>query len=339
MAARIPLKFLVLMLTSRCNLGCAYCYAEAGPGGDDLPRETALAALELFAPPQGWLTVELAGGEPLLRFELVRELVESAPARRGRLRFALQTNGLLLDEEKARFLAGHGVGLGLSLDGTPRINDLTRGGGEGTERALRLLSELGMGANLTVVLTRRNVEHLPEFLLFCGGYPCLRVVNLDLVRPLGRARGQELAPEPDQLSEVVPAMLKALEFINQRRFPPLKVREVDQTRRRIKQGRVEAYCFAAQGLAAAVTPAGELYACASLAGREEFAAGTVEEPQPGVLRDMARCLALPPGCRNCPVAVVCRGGCPSRRVAYNGRADRRTELECRLRKELFRRLT
>jgi uncharacterized protein len=334
----IPLKFLVLMLTSRCNLHCSYCYAGAGPKGQDMSLQTALEALERFAPPEGKLTVELAGGEPLLAFDLVQEII-ARTSQNQRVRFALQTNGLLLDEKKALFLAQSGVGMGLSLDGIPEINNLNRSAGIETVKALNLLSDLNLGTNLTVVLTRDNIEHLPKFVLFCANQPCIRVINFDLIRPLGRARDKDLVPESKQVTGMIPRLLEALAFVNGRRFPPLKIREVDQVRRRKNQKHLRPYCYAAQGLAAAVTPEGQIYSCASLAGQEEFYAGTVQEPRPDDLKAMASKCRLPEACADCPAVSFCRGGCPSRRVAFSGRCDQRSDLDCLLHTELFRRLT
>ena len=63
------LAFLVLMLTGRCNLACAYCYAGARDGGADMAPETAALAVERFHQPGKPLVVELAGGEPLLAWD------------------------------------------------------------------------------------------------------------------------------------------------------------------------------------------------------------------------------------------------------------------------------
>lgn len=339
MGATWPVKFLVLMLTTRCNLACAYCYAKAGPGGRDMTPETAREALQRFRSPEGPLTVELAGGEPLLAFDLVREIIGQSPPRPGALRYALQTNGLLLDGAKLDFLIEQGVGLGLSMDGVPAVNDQVRGGSAAVLRALDLLDRRGMGVNLTVVLTRRNLDALPEFLLFCAGHSCVRVINLDLLRPLGRARGAGLEPEAGRIRRMVPRMLQALGFINARRFPPLNIREVDQFRRRAGLKEIGPYCYADQGLAAAVTPDGEVYPCASLAGHREYKAGDVWRLRPEGLAKLAGGGRSPQECRECPARPVCRGGCPSRQAAYAGAGEEFGKLECVLRRTLHERLS
>ena len=226
----------------------------------------------------------------------------------------------------------------MSLDGPPGINARTRGDGEGVFRALRLLDQFEMGVNITVVLTRINVETLPEFLLFCANHRCVRVINLDLLRPLGRGRANDLGPSPEQLEEMVPHMIQTLDFINARRFPPLKVREVEQTLRRDPAGTVEPYCFAAQGRCAAVGPGGDIYPCASLYGLPAHRAGNIHDPGKPEPAKLTLGTGPPDDCDDCPTRYICRGGCPSRRLAHTGRFDRKCESECALRRAIHQRM-
>lgn len=329
------LSFLVLMLTGRCNLSCAYCYAGAGPDGDDMTYDLAKGSIEKFTRLGQKMVVELAGGEPLLVFDVIKKLVERFFRQSG-LHFALQTNGLLLDEKKLEFLVDHGVGLGLSLDGPPRINDLTRGAGEKTVRAMRLLDEAGVGVNLTVVLTKRNIEHLPKFLLFLAAHPSVRVVNLDALRSLGRAEQQDLAPTPAQIEAMVPEMLTTLAFINERRWPALKVREVEQFHKRRSDITPQPYCLACKGKYAAVTPQGEVLPCSSLIHHKQFEAGEEHSSPWDALKPLVHDWGPPPECTNCPARFYCRGGCPVRRIAATGSAKRKCELECALRRAIYK---
>lgn len=327
-------RFVALNLTGRCNLSCAYCYAQAGPTGPDMTPRTAWQALENLAPEQGPLTVEMAGGEPLLNYELVQELARDHD--RDRVRLAIQTNGLLLDRDKVDFLARHRVGLGLSLDGPPEINDRLRGRAGEVFQALEVTGRAGLGVNITVVLTRHNLSALPQFLLLLARQPAVRVINLDLVRTLGRA-ASDLAPDPAEIRDTVPRLLDVLAFVNARRWPPLKVREVEQTLRRAGEEDGKPYCLAGRGGYAAVTPTGEIYACSSLTGRARFQAGNASAPDPGGLWSLARAAPPPRRCRDCPAGRACRGGCPARRWAEGG-PGAVSESECALRMALWERL-
>jgi len=114
-----------LQLTHRCNLRCSYCYA-AGPGSarPDLEPALADAAVDLLMERCGereHLTLELWGGEPFLRPDLIAQV--ASRARRGaerlgrRLTVGLATNATLLDEAALDLVERHGLALSLSIDG------------------------------------------------------------------------------------------------------------------------------------------------------------------------------------------------------------------------------
>ncbi|MBM4366548.1 MAG: radical SAM protein [Deltaproteobacteria bacterium] len=128
---------LMLMLTRSCELRCAYCLvglSEQGAGRDfsgeyqagrpvgDMPPATVDAALaHLHASPKPRLGLQIFGGEPTRRWDLVEHAV--ATARRGReVEVQLTTNGLNLDDGRLRWLADHDVTVQLSVDGAGRDN-------------------------------------------------------------------------------------------------------------------------------------------------------------------------------------------------------------------------
>ena len=131
-------KSMSLDLTERCNLRCHYCGVDAlrPHPRRDMPEATALSAIDfLHAHSRDMDVVALRfyGGEPLLRFELITRCVCHALAMFGRrrIRFHMVTNGLLLDADKAAFLAKHGFHVAVSVDGTRAVHDrhrLTPGG-------------------------------------------------------------------------------------------------------------------------------------------------------------------------------------------------------------------
>ena len=130
------IRVLYLTLTAGCNLSCAYCYQS-----DKKPRrmewDTAKGAVDLlFASSQEEIELVFFGGEPLLEFPLIRQVVaygqEHCPKDK-RLRFGLITNGTLLREEALDFVARHRFGTLLSFDGVPAAQDIR---GRGTFKVL-----------------------------------------------------------------------------------------------------------------------------------------------------------------------------------------------------------
>ena len=116
---------LILVVTRRCDLRCAYC-PTVKDGEPDLSAADAVAAVRLFVQRYGGGDCKLFGGEPLLVPDVVRAVIESAPPS---VHVYLSTNGTHLDEDWLAFLhANPRVTLTLSLDGEARDHDGLRRG-------------------------------------------------------------------------------------------------------------------------------------------------------------------------------------------------------------------
>lgn len=120
-----------VVLTSRCNLACGYCYQNAKRAGR-MEWETLRAAVDLLlASQQPQVRLLLYGGEPLLELPLIRRAVEYAEGQRPagkEIRFVLITNGTLLDAQTAAFLEARRFKVQLSFDGVPAAQQV-RGAG------------------------------------------------------------------------------------------------------------------------------------------------------------------------------------------------------------------
>ncbi|MBM3724170.1 MAG: quinohemoprotein amine dehydrogenase maturation protein [Acidobacteria bacterium] len=135
-----PLQTLVLNLTNQCNLSCQYCYEfgedrVATPEGKPkfMDWETAQASVDyLFVQAAGRRAVSITffGGETLMNFRLLERVVEYAKVRAAEggqyVDFSLTTNGTLLTPEIIEFLANENIGVTVSLDGPPELNDKLR---------------------------------------------------------------------------------------------------------------------------------------------------------------------------------------------------------------------
>ncbi|MEW5921973.1 MAG: thioether cross-link-forming SCIFF peptide maturase [Bacillota bacterium] len=128
------LKSLCLFISRSCNLQCRYCFARS-PGKENnghMSRDVALKAVDLLLEQEGgrYCEIDFFGGEPLLNFPLVQEIVgyaRTAGRRRGKeFTFTLTTNALLLGEEVAAFLNKENLNVILSLDGRPAVHDRMR---------------------------------------------------------------------------------------------------------------------------------------------------------------------------------------------------------------------
>jgi uncharacterized protein len=330
-----PFTFLVLLLTGRCNLSCSYCFSRDSLPAVDMPLPTAMESIRRYVGDRNQATVEFAGGEPLLAFPLLKSIVERAETEYPRLRMAVQTNGTVSEEGVWEFLLEHHIGIGISLDGVPRVNDRQRGDTESVLKSLEMLQDGGAGVNITTVLTDDSAAGMRELLLLCARFDCVRTINLDILRP--SANRQAGVPREAQIEEMVEVLFETLAYINRHRFPPLRVREIEQIYRGLRSTPGLPFCPAGLRQALAVTPGGRLYPCASLVGQDRFLLGTVSDEDFEKLGDLCCPTVYPEECLECPVLRACRGGCPSRRAAYNGSVREKSALECRLSRGIYRR--
>ncbi|MEK7342605.1 MAG: quinohemoprotein amine dehydrogenase maturation protein [Pseudomonadota bacterium] len=138
--ADFPLQALVLNVTNQCNLACTYCYEFgadkiATPAGKPkyMTLETAKASVDLLiAEAVGRKAVHITffGGETLMNFRLLRDVVEyanAATAAAGKgITYSLTTNATLLTEEIVTFLSDNRIGVTVSMDGPPEVQDKHR---------------------------------------------------------------------------------------------------------------------------------------------------------------------------------------------------------------------
>lgn len=170
-------RSLDLAITGRCNLRCAYCshFSSAGDVENDLSTAEWLQFFEELKR-CGVMDVCLQGGEPFFRPDL-KELINGIV--RNRMRFSILSNGTLITEDMAAFLASSGRcnSVQVSIDGSiPTTHDAFRGEGNFLRalRGLNLLRKHGVVATVRVTIHKRNVSELDaiaHFLLDELGLP------------------------------------------------------------------------------------------------------------------------------------------------------------------------
>ncbi|MCL2105490.1 MAG: SPASM domain-containing protein [Oscillospiraceae bacterium] len=206
---------LIKPASGQCNLRCRYCFyrdeteKRAAASFGVMSEETLRAVLQkLLAAAEDSCAIVFQGGEPTLAgldfFRRAVCLAEALNVNGCELRFALQSNGLLLDEAWCAFLAERKFLVGLSLDGPRALHDRNRVDTKGqgsyarARRALGLLKKHGVDVNILSVITaqtcgevrRTNAFFSEAGLRWRQGIPCLD--------PLGETRGQKpwaLTPE------------------------------------------------------------------------------------------------------------------------------------------------
>jgi uncharacterized protein len=126
-----PVTSLDLDLTLNCNLKCTYCFKEKY--NQDMTKKTAYDAVIWLLYASGAsnnLRVTFMGGEPLLRFDLIKTLVPFAKRRAAYLgkniHFSITTNNTLVTDEVVSFWKMWGMGFHCSIDGVPDVQNVNR---------------------------------------------------------------------------------------------------------------------------------------------------------------------------------------------------------------------
>lgn len=129
---------ITLQVTQKCNFRCKYCiYSEEtnkkqrSHSQESMSLETAKEAIDFLLDhsiDSQEIHIGFYGGEPLLAFDLIKDVVAYAEKvfKGKKVLYNMTSNGTLLDEEKINFLTEHDFNLMISLDGPKEINDLNR---------------------------------------------------------------------------------------------------------------------------------------------------------------------------------------------------------------------
>lgn len=128
-------EILYFIVTTGCNLRCKYCFEENSQFNNHCEKnmsiETALVAAQKYLDylenediesPQ----VIFYGGEPLANWSVVKKVVEFMASKNHKIKFNIVTNGTLINQEIATFIAQYDIEVGISLDGPKAINDANR---------------------------------------------------------------------------------------------------------------------------------------------------------------------------------------------------------------------
>jgi uncharacterized protein len=131
----VPIIYAYFFLTQSCNLKCIYCYGNGGEygTGGNMKLETAFQAVEWFIEKAGKMKkihLGFFGGEPFIKFPLMKAIVEYANKRAQEVNkevsFYCTTNATLLDDEQIAFVKDHHISVQISIDGPREVHDAQR---------------------------------------------------------------------------------------------------------------------------------------------------------------------------------------------------------------------
>lgn len=163
----------IFVVTNQCNLSCVYCQAQhhSSQKKGFMSIETGQKAIDIaLESPNRHLSFEFQGGEPLLNFPVIREMVNYAEERKGNksIEYTVVSNLTLMTEEMADFFADHKVSVCTSLDGPKPLqenNRICRNGSssyEATMDGLMKLRSCGFRPGAIQTTTRLSFAYAKE---------------------------------------------------------------------------------------------------------------------------------------------------------------------------------
>ncbi len=341
-------KALCLHIAHDCNLKCQYCFAEEGEyhGRRALMSfEVGKKALDFLVASSGSrvnLEVDFFGGEPLMNWQVVKDLVAYGrsleEAHHKKFRFTLTTNGVLLDDEIIDFANREMANIVLSVDGRKAVHDRMRplAGGQGSyDLVIPKFKKVAESRNQTNYYVRGTFTHFNKDF----AADVLHLADLGF---------QQISVEPVVAPESADYALVSSDI-------PELLAEYDRLAaemvRRSKEGRGFQFFHFMIDLKGgpcvykrlsgcgsgteylAVTPWGDLYPCHQFVGQEDFLMGNVDD---GITRTDIRerfkaCnVYSKEKCKDCFAKFYCSGGCAANAYNFHGDINDVYDLGCAL---------
>lgn len=314
-----------LSVTEDCNLRCRYCYACGGEKKTLISWEKAKLAIDVMAECFKSFKIQFTGGEPLLNLDLIEEAVDYLDELGLQVPCQVQTNATLINPDVACRLKSLKIGIGVSLDGPPPVNDALRPFSDGSGstgsamRGIAALRDEGIRVGATSVLSRANagtLEGLVDVLSFLGN---VQGIAIDFLRPVGRAR-RSMQPDPCLAAAGIEAAIFRADRLAGMGGRRIKFRELERMQSTLEFGGARLHhCFFDSCQSLVVLADGSSYVCPSLLD-PEMMLGNIEEPDfaEGLLDRMTQARHLvqgPQECLTCPDRWLCGGPCLAHYVA------------------------
>ncbi len=342
------IKALCLHIAHSCNLNCEYCFAAQGKyhGKDSLMSfETGKRALDFLIENSGTrrnLEVDFFGGEPLLNFEVVKQLVKYARSiekeHNKNFRFTLTTNGVLIDDDVIDFCNAEMDNVVLSLDGRKHVHDFSRkdiGGAGSYDKILPKFKEFVRRRGeksyyMRGTFTSRNTDFVNDILHMAD----LGFKELSM-EPVVCKPTEEYALTDEHL----PTLLEQYELL---------AKEMIARRGTDKEFTFYHYMLDLEngpciykritGCGSgteymAVTPTGELYPCHQFVGDKDYLLGNIYDGVTNTdkVNEFKMCNAYAKDeCKDCFARLYCSGGCAANSYHSTGSVNGVYEYGCKL---------
>lgn len=341
-------KALCLHIAHDCNLACRYCFAEEGEYQGRrafMSYEVGKQALDFLIQNSGNrhnLEVDFFGGEPLMNFDVVKNLVaygrEQEKLHNKKFRFTLTTNGVLLNDDIIEFANREMSNVVLSVDGRKEIHDYmrpSRNGKGSYDLIIPKFEKLAKSRNqenyyVRGTFTHNNLDFSKDVLHLADlGFKQISVEPVVSLETEPYAIQEEDIPkifeEYDILAKEMIKRKKEGKGFNFFHFM------IDLTGGPCVYKRLSGCGSGTEYLA--VTPWGDLYPCHQFVGKDEFLMGNVVDgiKEKEIQDEFKLCnVYAKEKCRKCFARFYCSGGCAANSYNFHGTINDAYDIGCEL---------
>ncbi|MCT8977174.1 thioether cross-link-forming SCIFF peptide maturase [Clostridium sp. CX1] len=346
-------KALCLNIVHDCNLRCKYCFADEGEYkgcrkmmSAEVGKKSIDFVIEKSGPRKN-IEIDLFGGEPLMAFNTIKEIVEYAKEKEKihnkNIRFTMTTNATLLNDEIMDYLDKNMGNIVLSIDGRKEINDKVR---------VRVDGSGSFDAILPKIKKMVEVRDKSKQYYARGTFTRENTDFFEDVKFLAEEGFDEISVEPVVLPEEHPLSLREEDL-------PTIYEQYDKLYeemvKRHKEGReFKFYHFnidlqggpcvykRISGCGAgheyvAITPDGDIYPCHQFVGNEDFKVGSIydnKELNKDIENKFKKAhIYNKPECKKCWARFYCSGGCQANNYNFNGDMNIPYSLGCKMQKK------
>ena len=347
-------KALCLHVAHDCNLKCEYCFAAQGDFGgakELMSFEVGKKAIDYLIANSGNrrnLEIDFFGGEPLMNFEVVKQLVEYGRSvekeNNKNIRFTITTNGVLLDDDKIKYINENMHNVVLSLDGRKEVNDRMRptlndkGSYDIIMPKFKKLVESRPKDKYYYIrgtFTRENLDFSEDVLHFADeGF------ELTSVEPVVDDESNPFALREEDMETVFNEYEKlAVKYsdrlLNGENFKFFHFM-IDLNQGPCVIKRITG-CGAGNEYLA-ITPNGDIYPCHQFVGKDEYKLANINDEEIVIPRELTDTFKnahvySKEDCQNCWNKFYCSGGCHANAVNFNGDVMKPYELGCEMQKK------
>lgn len=339
-----------LSITEQCNFRCTYCFVNKNPKkmSKDTIEKTLDKLYELGKKyKHSQIILALAGGEPLLELNLIKNIIEKTKKLEGKSKkffyISIVTNGSLLTEKTAEYFKKHEVKVAISVDGIGDFNDLTRKfvNGLGTfkyiQKGLDIANKYNILSYVGVTVTLSNIKGLPLFVKYCMKNKIK--LKIEFFKKTNSFCGENVISNVESIIPFYKKTLKAIySFYESKKIPhsPL-LDHVLIDRLRYPMGVSDFACFAGQ-FYFSVTSEGKIEYCpasglklGTIKDKDFILKARSDKSFPLFQRKSVEKIAE---CQKCLWKYICSGGCPMERF-YLNKDGSKPSPKCRIYKSLM----